>query len=334
MDAKETPVRWLLAGTGDIARKRVAPALAGTAPGALAGVCDIVPERAEQLGREFGATEVYTDLDEALARTSATAVYLATPVCLHAPQAVQVLKAGKHVLVEKPLGISADDARQALRAARDSGLQAGCAYFRRCAPRYAHAAGMLADGEFGRLVLIRMTYFSWFNPEPDDPKYWRVVKARGGGGPLADMATHMFDVQIGLLGMPRRVLAKTRRLVHDYEAEDSAVILMEYEGGPDVVATFHWNSKTWSHEYEIIGTEAKLKWHPYDTGPVVKTVGRDISELDLPGADNVHAPLVNDFVDAVASGRPPVVPLEEALKTNILLDAVYRSAETGKDVTL
>jgi len=109
-------------------------------------------------------------------------------------------------------------------------------------------------------------------------------------------------------------------------------VLMEMESGANVVGSFNWNSKTWSHEFEIIGTEAKLKWHPYDAGPVVQTIGREIRNLDLPGAENVHAPLVADFVQAVLDGHEPAVPLAEALKTNRLLDAVYRSAATGAEV--
>jgi len=332
--AEDDRVDWLLVGTGDIAKKRVAPALSGSTPGRLVAVCDVVRQRAEKLAREFDVTETYADLDEALAQTSANAVYLATPVHLHAQQTAQALEAGKHVLVEKPLGINAPDATRALEAARDKDLRAGCAYFRRCYPRYAHAKEMLANGEFGKIVLVRMTYFSWFNPDRDDPKYWRVVRSRSGGGPLSDMGSHMFDVLIGLFGMPRKVFARVRTLVHSYEVEDSAVIIMELQNGADVIASFNWNSKTWAHEFEIIGTEAKVKWFPYDTGRIVKTVGRDIEELDMPNADNVHAPLVEDFVQAVLTGRDPIITIGEAAKTNVLLDAVYRSAESGGEVKL
>jgi len=327
-------VNWLLVGTGDISQKRVAPALVAAKPGKLVGVCDIVKDRVEELANAFGAEEVYTDLDDALAKTNANCVYLATPVGLHASQTVKVLEAGKHVLVEKPLGISGDDAMQAVNAAQDKDLRAGCAYFRRCTPRYQQAKQMITDGEFGQVVLVRMTYFSWFAPSPDDPKYWRVVKSKSGGGPLSDMGSHMFDVFIGLFGMPKSVYAKCDNLVHKWDVEDSAVIIMTMKNGSQVVASFNWNSKTWSHEFEIIGTEAKIKWHPYDAGPVVKTVGRDIQQLDLLGAENVHLPLVEDFVQAVLEGREPVVPLAEAAKTNLLLDAVYKSAETGDEIRL
>ena len=148
------------------------------------------------------------------------------------------------------------------------------------------------------------------------------------------MGSHMFDVLIGLLGMPKSVYAKCDTLVHKFDVEDSAAIIMTMQNGAQVIASFNWNSKTWSHEFEIIGTEAKTKWHPYDSGKVIKTVGRDIQELDLPNAQNVHLPLVEDFEHAVLEGRDPIVPLAEAVKTNILLDAVYESSETHKEVLL
>jgi predicted dehydrogenase len=328
----EGKTRWLLVGAGEIAGKRVASALVSS--GELVAVCDIVRERAEQTAAQLGVHEVYYELEEALARTSANAVYLATPVFLHAPQAALVLGSGRHVLVEKPLGINAADAGQAVDAARGKDLRAGCAYFRRSWPRYAHAKEMLDKGEFGRIVLVRMTYFSWFNPGRNDPRYWRVVKSKSGGGVLSDMGSHMFDVLIGLLGMPTRVFADTQTLVQPYEVEDSAAVLMKLASGAQVVASFHWNSKTWAHEFEIIGTEAKVKWFPYDSGKVFKTVGPETEELDLPNPDNVHLPLVEDFVRAVKNGSDSIVPLAEALKTNILLDAVYESARRGKEICL
>ena len=327
-------VDWLLVGTGDIARKRVAPALAATTPGRLVAVCDLVSERAKSCADEFNAAEVYTDFNEALAKTTANAVYLATPIFLHAQHAAKGLEAGKHVLVEKPLGITAADAAQAVNAAAGKDLRAGCAYFRRCCPRYAQARKMIDKGEFGDIVLVRMTYFSWFNPDKDDPKYWRVVKSKSGGGPLSDMGSHMFDVLIGLVGMPKTVYARCENLVHHWDVEDSAAIIMTLTNGAHVVASFNWNSKTWAHEFEIVGTQAKVKWFPYDAGKIVKTVGRDIQELDLPNAENVHVPLIEDFVHAVAEGREPLVPLAEAAKTNVLLDAVYKSAESGREITL
>ena len=179
-----------------------------------------------------------------------------------------------------------------------------------------------------------MTYFSWFCPVEDDPKHWRVVREKSGDGPLSDMGSHMFDMLIGIFGLPKRVYAKCESLVNNWDVEDSASVLMTLAGGAHVTASFNWNSKTWRHEFEIVGTEAKVLWLPCDTGPVVKTVGRDIEELDMPNAENVHLPLVQDFVDAVLEGREPAVTVTEAAKTNVLLNAVYRSAEENREITL
>jgi predicted dehydrogenase len=101
-----------------------------------------------------------------------------------------------------------------------------------------------------------------------------------------------------------------------------------------VVASFHWNSKTWSHEFEVVGTEAKVKWHPYDAVPVAVTVGRDTKPVELPNPENVHAPLLEDFVTAVLSGRAPAVTVPQAVLTNRLLDAIYRSGREHREVTL
>lgn len=326
-------IDWLLVGGGDIARKRVIPALLAEPRSRVAAICDLDESRARELASPCGA-ESYTDYAAALSASGADAVYVATPVFLHVPHAIQALETGKHVLVEKPVALNYAEAQKLIAAAEKSNCKCGVSYFRRFAPKYDMAKKMIEAGEFGQVVLIRMTYFSWFNPARDDPKYWRVIPEKSGGGPLSDMGTHMFDVLIGLFGLPEKVYAKVATLTHNYAVEDSSSIIMTMPGGAQVIASFNWNSKTWSHEFEIIGTEAKIKWHPYDSNSVVKTVGREITEVETPTPENVHFPLVEDFVSAVKEGRNPAVTAAEAAKTNLLLDAVYRSARENRETSL
>jgi predicted dehydrogenase len=327
-------VKWLLVGAGDIAQKRVAPALTNAANTAIDAICSRTKEHAQALAEKHGVRAVFTDFETALSSSSADAVYLATPVGLHARHAIAALKAGKHVLVEKPLALNGEQAREIVQAAEASGKRAGCAYYRRCYPRFQHACKMLENGEFGRVVLVRLTYFGWFGPPADDPKRWRVVHAESGGGALADIGSHMLDLVIGLFGLPRTVFAQCANLVHEWDVEDTSSILMTLDNGAHVVASFGWNSKTWRHEMEIVGTEAKLCWYPFDTGPVIKTVGRNTEELAMPNAENVHQPLVEDFVEAVLTGREPVCPVAEAARTSFVLDAVYQSAREKRVVNL
>ena len=205
-------LKWLLVGTGDIANKRVAPALAESENSEIVAVCDLRKEEADKLAEKMNVSEIYTDYATALKESSADAVYLATPIWLHTEQAIQALEAGKNVLVEKPLALTAEDCDKVIAAAEKSGKTAGCSYYRRSFNRYKFTKEMIENGEFGDVINIRMTMFSWFNPTEDDPKYWRVIRNKSGGGPLSDMGTHMFDVLIGLLGMPEKVFAKCANL--------------------------------------------------------------------------------------------------------------------------
>jgi predicted dehydrogenase len=95
-----------------------------------------------------------------------------------------------------------------------------------------------------------------------------------------------------------------------------------------------WASKSWLHAFELTGAEGRLSWQPYDTGPVTLTLGRETQTLDLPPDENVHLPLVADFVAAVRDGRPPACPLAQAAQSTHLLAALYRSAEENRPVTV
>ena len=326
-------LRWLLVGTGDIAKKRVAPAIESEPRSELYAVMDVSEERANAFVKQHPA-RVFRNFEKAISDPSVDAVYIATPVFLHKKQSIRALRAEKHVLCEKPLALNIEEANEVVRVAAHSDKKFGVAYFRRFYPRYRMVQEMLEKGEFGQVVLVRMTYFSWFNPSENDPKYWRVIPEKSGGGPISDMGTHMIDVLVGLFDVPVSVYARVETLTHQYRVEDSASIIMKLKNGAHVVAGFNWNSKTWSHEFEIIGTEAKVKWHPYDGPKVIKTVGREINEIDMPNHENVHYPLIEDFVSSVLEGREPVVTAEEALKTTKVVDAIYQSANRGKEILL
>ena len=179
MPNKSGPLKWLLVGAGDIAHKRVGPALVLAPDSVLAAICDRRLETAQALAGSLGVEQVYTDYEEALLGSGADAVYLATPVYLHVEQLVQALEAGKHVLVEKPLSLDAAQCEAAVQAAAASHLTTACAYYRRLYPAYRYTLSMLEAGEFGQVLQINLNYQSWFNPAPDDPKYWRVVREIG-----------------------------------------------------------------------------------------------------------------------------------------------------------
>jgi predicted dehydrogenase len=328
-------IRWLLVGAGDISKKRVAPAIVKAMESKLVAICDLREENTRALAKEFMVDQIYTDIDDALKSTESDAVYLATPVYLHVQQALKALQAGKHVLVEKPLSLTGSEGMSLVQAAKESDKVAGCAYYRRFFPSYLLSKDMLMTSQFGQIVLIDMVYYSWFGLGKDNPKYWRIDRAKSGGGPLSDMGSHMLDLMIGLFGIPISVFAWCDNLLHpDWSVEDNAAILMKLRNGAHVTANFSWCSKTWRHEFEIVGTEAKIDWLPMDSGQVTKTTGRQVETLKIPPADNVHLPIIQDFIGAIRENRSPACPFEEAIKTNQLLDAIYLSAAEHREVRL
>jgi predicted dehydrogenase len=145
----------------------------------------------------------------------------------------------------------------------------------------------------------------------------------------------MFDTLIGLTSLPTVVLAQVSNQHSHWDVEDTASVLMSLPDGAQVTASFSWCASAWRHELELVGSEATILWSPYDSGPVVWiTASREPERLDLPPAPNVHQPLVENFVQAVLTGSAPACAIAEAVRTNQLLDAIYRSAAEHREVRL
>ena len=153
------------------------------------------------------------------------------------------------------MALNPAEAERMCRTAEKTGRRLAVAYFRRFSPRFELAKRMLEEGRFGRVVLVRIAVHSWYAGRPDG---WRERPEYSGGGVLSDVGVHKFDLLAWWFGYPRRIVADVKTLAHDYPVEDSATILMSYDDGMQVSASFHWSSKTWTDEIHIVGTEAKL----------------------------------------------------------------------------
>ncbi|MBU0716438.1 MAG: Gfo/Idh/MocA family oxidoreductase [Verrucomicrobia bacterium] len=327
-------VKWLLVGTGEIANNRIAPALAEAANSKIVAVCDVRLEPARALAKKFGVNQIYGDFEQALAKSGADAVYLATPVALHVPHSLRVLESGKHMLVEKPLGLNATECHRLARAAQGSNKLAGCAYYRRHSGYYKFAKAMVENGEFGQIVGGYLNYFVYHKPDKSALNYWTVVREKAGGGLLCHLGSHIFDILIGLFDLPLSVCAQCATLTNDWNVEDCAAIIIKLRNGALLTANFNWNSMTpVRHELEILGARAKVSWcWPHGSGPLLKTIGHEVQEIEIPKVNNIHLPLVQDFVDAVLNNRQPLCTVAEAFKTSVLTDAIYRSAAEGREV--
>jgi predicted dehydrogenase len=186
-------VKWAIVGIGDIVRNRVGAAILQQPDSVLHACVEIDPQARRAEIESLAPRKVYTDFEQMLADTTVDAVYVATPVHLHAPQAIAALRAGKDVLVEKPMACSAAEAAEVCRTARVAGRRLAVAYFRRFLPRFQLVKEMLEQGDFGQVVLVRVASHTWYAGRRGG---WRERPECSGGGVLSDVGCHKFDLLV------------------------------------------------------------------------------------------------------------------------------------------
>jgi predicted dehydrogenase len=286
---------WVVIGIGDITARRVIPAIQLESRSNLYGLVTRDPAKAAPYN-----TRVFGTLEEALADPAVDAVYVGTPVFLHAPQTIQSLRAGKHVLCEKPMAMNEAEARTMLQAADASGKIFGVAYYRRCYPKVQRAKQLLEAGAIGKPVIAELTSHAWFDGQGG--RSWLVDPAKAGGGPLFDVASHRIDVLNFLFGQPQRVSAQLSNVVHRYAVEDNATVMIEYPGRVRGVVDVRWHSKVSRDECRIRGTEGEIEMSPLNGPELVYPSGRE----NLPPHRNLHYPMIENFVDAL-EGKAPLL---------------------------
>src|SRR5438309_131749 len=177
-------INWLLVGIGDITTRRVIPAILSEKRSKLVGILTRDPAKAAKYD-----VPGWTHLDAALRESGANTVYVGTPVALHAPQTMEALEAGMHVLCEKPVAMNYAQAVQMQQTAEETGRVFGVAYYRRMYGKVRRAKALLDSGIIGRPVMAEATCHDWFYPA-EGFRGWLVDPKMAGGGPLYDIASH------------------------------------------------------------------------------------------------------------------------------------------------
>lgn len=308
-------IRWIVIGVGDITTKRVLPAILAEPRSVLTAIVTRNPEKATAYG-----VPAWTSLDMALAEQECDAVYVASPVSLHAPQTIACFRAGRHVLCEKPMAMNYEDALSMQRTAQESGRILGIAYYRRMYPQVIRAQELIRQNAIGKPVFAEATSHYWFCPGPEDERNWFINPAMAGGGPLYDIASHRIDLMNYLFGNPLRATAHLSNAVHRYAVEDNATVMIEYDSGVRGVIDVRWHSRVGRDEFRIRGTDGEIDLTPLNSGALIHPGGRE----NLPPHENLHYPCVADFVSAVLTGTEPRSSGKTALATAWVTDRAIR----------
>lgn len=301
-----------IVGPGSIADRRLAPALRDIPGVTLWSVCSRDAGRGEAFARTHGAAGgVYTDYAEMLADPALHAVVLATPDRLHAPQVRAAARAGKHVFVEKPLATGVDEGAAAVAACRDAGVRLAVGYHLRWHAGLRALRAKVVAGALGRPLHMRVTW-TFVERDADD---WRASPEVGRWWSLAAVGTHALDLVRWFLrpacGEICDAQALTTSFVHGRPHDETAVLALRFASGAtaEILTSVLFRAP---RDVEIYGDAGRARGEevlgPHGGGRVLV----DDQELAFAVEDPYRGEL-QDFVAAIAEGRPPEVDGEEGL---------------------
>jgi 1,5-anhydro-D-fructose reductase (1,5-anhydro-D-mannitol-forming) len=290
-------LNWVAAGIGDIARRRVIPAIQAEPRSTLYGF--VTRDRAK--AEAFPGTKTWLTIEEAVADPAVDALYIALPVAMHAPATVAALSAGKHVLCEKPMAMNFAQAESMVAQARASCRLLGVSYYRRLYPKLIRARQLIAEGAIGQPLLAEANCHGWAHIEG---RAWLADPALAGGGPLYDTASHRIDAMNFLFGKAECAKGVLSNTVHRIAVEDSATVLMQFPGGIHGVVDVRWNSHVPRDQFRIIGEDGEINLDPLNGPELRLTAHKESRAENLPPHANLHYPIVDNFAGAVLANDP------------------------------
>lgn len=306
----------------------------------LIAVCDVSEERAKEMAEKHGIPNVFTDYEEMLKLDELDAISVCLPNAMHRPVTVAGLEAGKHVLCEKPLANNAKEAAMMVKAAEKSGKTLAMALNFRYMGTSLTAKKMIEAGELGDVYYAKTAMLR----NNAIPRGWFHVKEKSGGGPLLDLAAHVLDVTWWLMGCPEPVSASGSTFAKlgvagkgmgtwgvgygdgPVDIEDLALGLIRFRDGQTLFVEVSWALHSPPAQYcHVFGTEGGVTVFP---DFAVHKASAAKPEME-PGKDRIR-----EFVSNVLNGTEPLGPGRDGLVVMRMLDAIYKSAETGKEAAV
>ena len=318
-------IRWGIIGCGDIVRKRVARAILDEPHSQLVAACRRDESKLREFCHSHGIDRAYTRDTDLINDPNIDVVYIATPVYLHLSQTVAAVRAGKHVLVEKPMALSVAECDRMIEACQTAGVKLGVAYYRRFYPIVARMRKIIAAGEIGQLLSVTAST-STPSINPGDDRYWRAIPAESGGGALMDIGSHRIDLFRHLFGEIAEARAFCSTLSGTYEAEDCVTAGFQFASGMHGSLHCYFGTAVPLDEFSILGTKGQLIANPLNGDKLVIRLGKQQKTEIHPFPRNLHGPLVEDFVAAIREDRTPLVNGEEGRRVNEVMVRIYSSA--------
>jgi predicted dehydrogenase len=327
----DEPVRWGVLGCASIALDRVIPAMAGADMARLVAIASRTLSKAEQAAGRLAIPKAYGSYEALLADPEIEVVYIPLPNGLHAEWAIRAMRAGKHVLCEKPITLNAAEAR-GLEAVRDeTGRYCMEAYASRFNPVQARAVQIARSGLLGEIRFMHtVSSFLMVTQNPDDVR----LQAGIGGGALYDMGCYALDAQRLIAGRPPIRAFATMQWSERFDVDTAGTAMLDY--GDGLLGTVQWGFNVpWGGPFSVIGEAGRLTgaygWAaPAGEPAMLLQVGGTTERIAVTEKVNGYTAEVQDLSEAVRGLHAPRYgdqPLVENMRT---IDACYASQRSGK----
>lgn len=327
-------VGWGIIGIGFVADAAMAPAIADLKECHLEGVVSRDEGRGRAFAEKHGAANAYTDYSEMLANPAVDVVLVTTPNGLHAQQVVQAARAGKHVLCDKPLGLSVSEAQRAVDECRAAGVKLGINFQTRYHTCFEEARAIIASGELGDPLVVQLEV----SAGAGGLKGWRTDPTLAGLGSINNVGVHGYDLLRFLLNAEVTDVVALLDVGRKPELETLAMCLLRFDNG--TIAYVNANQRTPNHQpdIDIYGTKARIVGHnitrPWLADGELRVLTEKGETVTRHSSLDAFRRTVHAFNQAVLKDGVPNASGLDGLRSVQLTDAMARSAREGRVVEL
>jgi predicted dehydrogenase len=326
-----------IVGTGWIAQVVHLPVLQKLAEAELVSLCDRDRNRLRLVGEKFGVKRLYTDLDEMLAKEELAAVIVCTSTDAHKPAAIAALRAGKDILVEKPIARTFAEAEEIAAVALETKRKAMVGMNHRFRPDTMILKSFIDGKELGKVFYTRA---GWLRRRSTD-SVWLTQREKSGGGVFIDLGIVMLDTGFWMMGYPDARKVSATHFHHKTKGvEDTSIVSVAMKNGSQMHIEVSWSMTVDAdlHYCDVFGTEGTASLHPFRINKELHGNLVNLAPAKLESPQHMfkrsYENELRHFLGAVRGLHPLISPAAEAVHRMRIVDAVYRSVRTGKEVIL
>jgi len=301
------------------------------------GIADLDEGRLNDCKKRYGIERTFTDYNDLLALEELDALSIAVPNFLHKPITIDALNAGKHVLVEKPMALNAQEGQEMLNTAEKQGVKLMLHFNNRYRDDVQTIKRYVEAGEFGDIYFAKT---GWIRRRGiPGAGGWFTTKEKSGGGPLIDLGVHVIDMTMYMMGSPKPVAVSgcsvqkfAQTVGHGtFDVEDFASGYIRFDNGATMAVEVSWamNCAAERQYSEIYGTKAGAKLSPLTIWTEESGALVDITPKASGGLSQFE-----HFAECILEDKTPISPAEHGVSMMKILDAIYASSETGREIVI